>query len=131
MSANPISDQVRGKTFRLVWTEGPTRGTAHDHDFHEDGTVEWKKPPAAGAKPKKASKAKKTVKRAATKAVVESNTAHYLAANVGEHVCLVSYLAQSGFTLTVALNMLTGNLTGVASNETSWLPVKGTFEAVV
>jgi hypothetical protein len=131
MSANPLSEQVRGKTFRLIWTEGPTKGTAHDHEFHEDGTVEWKKPPPAGAPPKKASKAKKVAKRAPRKAVVESNTARYMAADVGEHVCLVSYLAQSGFTLTVALNMLSGSVTGVASNEKSWLPVKGTFEAVV
>jgi hypothetical protein len=131
MSANPISEQVRGKTFRLMWTEGPTKGTAHDHDFHEDGTVEWKRPPPAGTKPKKASKARKAVKRAPGKAVAESNSAPYMATDVGQHVCLVSYLSQSGFTLTAALNMLNGNVIGVASNEKSWFPVKGTFEAVV
>jgi hypothetical protein len=131
MSANPTSEQVRGKTFRLTWTEGPTKGTAHDHDFHEDGTVEWKKPPAPGVKPKKVSKTRKAVKSAPKKAAVEANSAHYMAADVGAHVCLVSYLAKSGFTLTVALNMLNGSVTGVASNEKSWFPVKGTFEAVV
>jgi hypothetical protein len=131
MSANPISEQVRGKTFRLTWTEGPTKGTAHDHEFHEDGTVEWKRSPPAGAKPKNVAKARKVVRRAPGKAVAESNSARYMAADVGQHVCLVSYLAQSGFTLTVSLNMLNGNVTGVASNEKSWFPVKGTFEAVV
>ena len=31
---------IRGKTIRLKWTEGPTKGATHEHVFHNDGTVE-------------------------------------------------------------------------------------------
>ena len=33
---------IRGKTIRLTWTDGPTKGTTHEHVFHDDGTVEWR-----------------------------------------------------------------------------------------
>jgi hypothetical protein len=35
------AEAIRGKTVRLTWTEGPTRGMTHEHVFHQDGTVEW------------------------------------------------------------------------------------------
>ena len=49
---------------------------------------------------------------------------------VSDDVHIVSYLAESGFTLTVALNFEDGQLYGFASNNDEWYPVSGTFEAV-
>ena len=31
--------EIRGKTIRFAWTEGPTKGKTHEHVFHQDGTV--------------------------------------------------------------------------------------------
>lgn len=40
-NSSKLSQQVCGKTIRLSWTDGPTKGTTQEHVFHEDGTVEW------------------------------------------------------------------------------------------
>jgi hypothetical protein len=45
-------------------------------------------------------------------------------------VYAVSYLAPSGFTLTVVLNFATHDLVGFASDKEHWYPVRGTFETV-
>ena len=42
------AEAIRGKTVRLTWTEGPTRGATHEHVFHQDGTVEWHDAGSAG-----------------------------------------------------------------------------------
>jgi hypothetical protein len=49
---------------------------------------------------------------------------------VTPEVYVVSYLAPSGFTLTVALNFATRELVGFASGQKQWYPVRGTFEMV-
>lgn len=102
------SDAVRGKTIRLVWTEGPTKGSTYDHVFHPDGTVEWhdagKEAKPSGERPQ------------------------YTAMDAGDQVCLVSYLAPSGFTLTVALDFRSRRMVGVASGGNDWFPLRGTFE---
>jgi hypothetical protein len=49
---------------------------------------------------------------------------------VTEDVHAVSYLAASGHTLTVVLNLATGRMWGFASNNTDWYPLTGTFEVV-
>ena len=43
----------------------------------------------------------------------------------------VSYLATSGFTLTVVLDFGTRALVGIASGAKDWFPLRGTFEVVV
>jgi hypothetical protein len=48
----------------------------------------------------------------------------------GADVCLVSYLAGSGYTLTVALDFRSHRVVGVASGAKEWFPVRGTFEVV-
>lgn len=102
--------EIRGKTISFQWTDGPTKGKTHVHDFHEDGTVEWRD---AGA-PKKDGPAKERVEYAAVK--------------VADGVYLVSYLAPSGFTLTVALNFHDSRIVGFASGAKEWHSVQGTFE---
>ncbi len=120
MTANTISYQVRGKKIRLTWSDGPTKGTAQDHIFHADGTVEWhavsdgnKEPPAAGN-----SETRKSVRP------------DYAGIKITDDVCLISYLSPSGYTLTVTLNFQDGTCVGAASNEKTWFPVKGTFEVL-
>jgi hypothetical protein len=102
---------IRGKTIRLTWTEGPTRGMTHEHVFHQDGTVEWRntdaqKGAAAGEKPE------------------------YAALRVAADIYVVSYLAPSGYTLTVVLNFADHTVAGFASSSKDWHPVQGTFEVV-
>jgi hypothetical protein len=109
--------EVRGKTIRLTWLDGPTKGKTHEHHFHEDGTVDWKDadaPSKPSSDPKPASSKKERVEYAAVK--------------ISSDVYLVSYLADSGFTLTVALNFDDNRVAGFASSSTEWHPVSGTFE---
>ena len=104
---------VRGKTIRFTWLDGPTKGNVHEHVFHPDGTVEWHD--AGGSKPGSGGKAERPP---------------YAAVEVADDVCAVSYLAPSGFTLTVVLNFKTGRLVGFASGAKEWYPIGGTFDVV-
>lgn len=63
MTDKPRAAEIRGKTIRLTWTEGPTKGTTHEHIFHEDGTVEWH----STDKPQKADSSKEKPEYAAMK----------------------------------------------------------------
>jgi hypothetical protein len=103
---------IRGKTIRLTWTEGPTKGMTHEHVFHEDGTVEWHD---VKTTPKASPKEKPT----------------YAALEAAEDIYAVSYLASaSGYTLTVVLNFRNHRMVGFASSAKDWHPVQGTFEVV-
>jgi MoaF N-terminal domain len=105
--------EIRGKTHRWTWTDGPTQGKIHEHVFHDDGTVEWRDADAsqkAGSAPKE--------------------RPEYAAIKVAEDVYVVSYLAASGFTLTVVLNFQDHKMVGFASGAKDWHPVQGTFEVV-
>jgi hypothetical protein len=113
MNPDMQSRTVRGKTVRFTWLDGPTKGKVHEHVFHEDGTVEWHD--AGGAKAASGAKAERPP---------------YAALDVADDVCAVSYLAPSGFTLTVVLNFKTRRLVGFASGGKEWHPVGGTFEVV-
>ena len=106
------TDRVTGKTIRFTWTDGPTKGESHEHVFHPDGSVEYARLEGGKAKGKYTKEKK------------------YVAARITDDVYLVSYLAASGFTLTVALNFADRALTGFASNDKQWFPCSGTFEVV-
>jgi hypothetical protein len=119
MTEPQLAPAVRGKTIRLTWTEGPTKGTTHEHLFHQDGTVEWRDiAPAKGQsdRPPKGATAKEKPK--------------YAAFRVGDDIYAVSYLASSGYTLTVVLNFRDRRMVGFASSAKDWHPVQGTFEVV-
>jgi molybdenum cofactor biosynthesis protein MoaF len=112
------ADAVRGKTIRLKWSEGPTKGKTYEHVFHGDGTVEWRdsgagNAPAGGSSPK---------------APPAKERAQYGATKVADQIYAVSYLAPSGFTLTVVLNFRDRTMVGFASGAKDWFPVRGTFE---
>lgn len=118
----PRAGAIRGTTMRWTWTDGPTKGKVHEHVFHGDGTVEWrdaaeprKTPPAAQAPAKPASPPERVP---------------YAAFEVTPKIFAVSYLATSGFTLTVVLDFATKAMVGVASGAKDWFPLRGTFEVV-
>jgi hypothetical protein len=120
MSTSMTSARVTGKTIRLSWTEGPTKGTTHEHHFFADGTVEWHSDDGDKQKAKATTDKKEPSKK--------PERPKYLAADIGADACLISYLSSSGYTLTVALNFGDGSTVGVASNEKTWAPVRGTFD---
>ena len=110
MTAVQREPAVRGKTIRLKWTEGPTKGATHEHVFHEDGTVEWHDPGSKGGAAKE--------------------RPPYAAVMVANEVYAVSYLAGSGYTLTVVLNFRDNTMAGFASSSKDWHPLRGTFEVM-
>ena len=105
------SARVRGRTLRFTWTEGPTAGRTHEHQFHADGTVEWCSVEATAAKADASRKERP----------------EYFAVDVGA-ASFVSYLSSSGYTLSVVLDFDTRTIVGVASNERRWVPVRGRLE---
>ena len=94
---------------RWTWTEGPTSGITHEHVFNEDGTMTWRV--LDGPKSGKAGHEKK-----------------YGEEMIASDVGVVSYLAESGYTITMVLNFGNGRMVGFASNAKEWMPVKGSFE---
>jgi hypothetical protein len=103
---------ISGRTFRWTFEDGPTAGGTYEHTFGEDGSVSFRKLDGAaeGGKPKREKK--------------------YASFEVAPEVHLVSYLSDSGYTLTVAMNLDTGRLYGFASNDKEWHPVSGRLEIV-
>jgi len=114
MKQQSLKDGVHGQTMRWTWTDGPTKGTTHEHTFNDDGTVVWHKV-TGDAQPKP-----------------EQNGEHaeYAVFKVTDDVSAVSYLSDSGYTLSVVLNFADKDLVGFASNSEQWYPVKGKFEVV-
>jgi hypothetical protein len=111
---------VQGRTIRFRWTEGPTKGITHEHVFHEDGSVEWRDvAPSKAAPPAEAPQRADASERPA-----------YAAIKVAEEAVVVSYLAASGYTLTVVLNFRNHQLVGFASSAREWFPLRGSFEVV-
>src|SRR6187551_1272732 len=114
------NDFVTGKTIRLAWKDGPTKGSMHDHVFHSDGKVEWKSVHKDGG-PADASSAKGAAK---------PEKVPYAAFLLGDDACMFSYLSHSGYTLTVAMRLSDGSVVGIASNDKTWGPIHGAFEVV-
>jgi MoaF N-terminal domain len=104
-------DSLRGKTLRWAFTDGPAAGTLFEHTFHDDGTVVWRIVEGQG---KGASAQEK----------------RYATMQVTPDVHAVSYLAASGHTLTVVLDVAVGRMVGFASSNSEWYPMTGTFELV-
>jgi hypothetical protein len=121
MADIPRAPAVRGKTMRWTWTEGPTQGKTHEHRFHDDGTVAWREAGGSGSDAHRPTSAPRPS---------GPERAPYAAIEVGPSVYVVSYLASSGFTLTVVLNFDTHQLVGFASGAKEWHPLGGTFQVV-
>jgi hypothetical protein len=117
------SAPVRGKTIRWTYDDGPMAGKRFEHTFGDDGTVTWRETGGEdrGAKPPSNGK-QKTGKPATTP------KAKYEVAAVNPDVCAVSYLSESGFTLTSVLDFDSGTVVSFASNEKELVPQRGMFE---
>ena len=105
------TDPVRGKTLRWTFEDGPTKGTAFEHEFREDGRVVFR---AAGA-PRDAEK---------------ETPVPYGSARLTDDVHVVSYRSSNGYTLTVVLSLKDQRMVGFASSEKDWFQQQGTFEIV-
>ena len=112
MPETSTTTSLSGRTFRWKFENGPTAGATYEHTFEPDGSVVFRKV-EGGTASGKGTREKK-----------------YASFEVAPEVLLVSYLAESGYTLTVALNFETGRLYGFASNDKEWHPVSGTFESM-
>ena len=110
-------DPLSGKTLRWTFEEGSMAGMTFEHHFYADGTVAYRtvdeskdggdsEQPDAKDRPK------------------------YKAFEISDDVVIASYLGESGYALTVALNFEDGRVAGFASNNEEWFPCEGTFEEV-
>jgi hypothetical protein len=113
-SITSLTDGVKGKIIRFTWRDGPTKGAIHEHAFHPDGTVMWKDAQGDGK----------------SKPGAPADRPRYWEEGIATGIRLVSYLAASGYTLTVVLNEESGLIAGIASNEKNWVPVHGSYEVV-
>jgi hypothetical protein len=109
-------DRVRGRRLRWTFSEGPQTGKTYEHAFHDDGTLEYRVVEDEAA----------DVPRGAP----GGERPAYAAYALSESVELVSYRAESGFTLTVALNFADHRMVAIASNSEQWFPARGTFQMV-
>jgi hypothetical protein len=107
MSIEPI----RGRTIRWTFTDGPMANRTFEHAFADDGTVTFK-PIQAGSQ------------------AVPSHPVHYECEAIGDDVWAVSYLGDSGYTLSTILDYRTHELTAFASNERELALQHGTFSTI-
>jgi MoaF N-terminal domain len=108
----PLS--LAGRTQRWKFGEGPTAGKTYEHAFYPDGTVSWREVEGT-------SKGKPSAD--------QRPTTRYAAFEVAPGLHLVSYLSESGYTLTVLVNTNNRQLHGFASSEKEWYPLTGTLES--
>jgi len=108
-----VSKSLAGMTLRWRFDEGPTAGTTYEHTFRPDGRVVWRDVSKRDARGEKGG---------------EAAGAKYASFEIAPAAHLVSYLSESGYTLTVALNFETQKCFGIASNQKEWYPLTGTLE---
>jgi hypothetical protein len=110
------SDRVSGKTIRWTYEDGPMAGKGFEHTFGADGTVSWRLTDGDEKNTKQTGKPRTEPK------------ATYEVAPVNDDVCVVSYLAASGYTLTSVLDFASGTVVSFASNEKELVLQRGMFE---
>jgi hypothetical protein len=104
-------DAIRGKTIRWSFVDGPVAGKRFEHTFEEGGAVTFKMLDDQGQASGKPTRVER-----------------YQSARVGDGVSVVSYLSESGYTLTTVLDHRTGKIVAFASNEKELTMQHGTFE---
>ena len=115
-SGTPVQERqamtsLSGKTIRWTFVDGPTAGTTFEHVLNPDGSILWR---ALDGPYKGASRQEKL----------------YGAVRINDQTWAVSYLAESGHTLTVVLDFGTHKATGFASDDKTWHQLSGTFDVV-
>ena len=117
------SDPLRGKTIRWTYDDGPMAGKSFEHTFGNDGTVTWRETGGEERSAKPPSNGKQKSGKPTT-----TPRAKYEVATVNDDVCAVSYLSESGYTLTSVLDFSSGAVVSFASNEKELVPQRGMFE---
>lgn len=108
---------LAGRTLRWKFPGGPTGDKVYEHTFREDGTVVFHEvhPPTEPAPAREpVSKRKQDIS--------------YESFEVGPGMHMMSYLSDSGYTLTVLANLGSGAVYGFASNGLEWHPLIGSLE---
>jgi hypothetical protein len=100
---------LSGRTIRWTFVDGPTAGTTFEHTLNPDGSIVWR---AVDGAYKGTSRREKL----------------YGAVRINDQTWAVSYLGESGHTLTVVLNLANHQATGFASDDKTWHQLSGTFE---
>ena len=108
---------LRGRTLRWTLEEGSMAGMTFEHHFYADDTVAYRTVDE-DAEDKQSRKPD------------AEDRPRYKAFQISDDVVLASYLGESGYTLTLALNFDDGRIAGFASNNEEWFPCEGTFEEV-
>lgn len=110
MTTSTLPASLHGKVIRWTFDDGPTKGHTFEHIFSRDGALTWRST-GPGSK--------------------DHHESAGAAVKVSDGVHVVSYLSkESGYTLTVALNLETGTATGFASNGKDWVQQSGSFEVL-
>ena len=109
-----FAQSLEGRTLRWKFDDGPTAGKTFEHTFRPDGTVVWREVSPAAKDERKG-------KGPGTK---------YASFEIAPETHLVSYLSESGYTLTVAVNLQTSQCRAIASNEKEWYPLTGKVKIV-
>jgi len=102
---------LTGKSIQWSFANGPMAGTTIQHTFHDDGSVTW------------------TILDGAHKGAT-AREKPCGAVQLNDNTIVVSYLAASGHTLTVALNLEDRRMSGFASSDKEWSAMSGTFEMI-
>jgi len=110
------SDPVRGKTLRWSYDTGLMAGKTYQHAFGTDGTVHWSEVGQKGAT------------ASASPASAEDSTATYKIERLNDRAYVVSYLSNSGYTLTTVIDEKTGTIVSVASNEKQLSTFRGSVD---
>jgi hypothetical protein len=102
---------LTGKSIKWSFADGPVAGTLFQHTFHDDGSVTW------------------TILDGTYKGAT-AREKPCAAVRLSDNTVVMSYLAASGHTLTVALNLDEGRMSGFASSDKEWSVMSGTFEMI-
>jgi hypothetical protein len=126
MSPTQTKKSLAGRTIRWTFDDGPTAGKTYEHTFFPDGTVTWRD--VGGAKKHPAESTEKAT--SGDSSDKEPKGVPYASFEIAPDVHLVSYLSDSGYTLTVTLNLETLQCSGIASNDKEWYTSTGTIEVI-
>ena len=106
-----------------TWTEGPTKGATHEHEFHDDGTVEWR---AVGGAAQQQNRAPK-----ADGVPAQKTHPKYAAMKAADGVVAVSYQSpELGYTSPSFSISRTRKWSGSPWGASDWHSVQGTFRVI-
>lgn len=108
---------LAGRTLRWTFHDGPTANKTYEHTFSDDGSVVFREVAASAAKKVEPGGNSKT-------------PIHYASYEVAPGLHFMSYLSpDSGYTLTVLVDMNKRTVHAVASGGKEWYPLVGTLDS--